>query len=125
MSPGAVEFEAADLVARVEKLTQAELDALPFGAVEMDREGKVFSYNKSQERIAGYTVPIGGNLFEVSRSPSKDELKARIKRAVEEGPVDLDFAWIGGSSHREVRLRILSSRRGGVWMFVEADNGRS
>ena len=119
-----VDFEASDLVAQVERLSPAERDSLRFGAVEMDSAGNVLSYNKTQERIAGYVVPAGGNLFEVSRSPSKDELKARIMRAIEQGPVDLDFAWIGGSSHREVRLRVLSSRRGGVWMFVEADNGR-
>ena len=120
-----VDFEASDLVAQVERLSPAERDDLPFGAVEMDSAGNVLSYNKTQERIAGYAVPAGGNLFEVSRSPSKDELSARILRAIEQGPVDLDFAWVGGSSHREVRLRVLSSRRGGVWMFVEADNGRS
>ena len=118
----AVDFESRDLAVRVEALSASERDALPFGAVEMDRSGKVLSYNKTQEHISGYTVPAGGNLFEVSRSPSKDELKARIMRAMDEGPVDLDFAWIGGSSHREVRLRILSSARGGFWMFVEADS---
>lgn len=42
---------------------------------------------------------------------------------MEEGPVDLEFGWPGDycDPSRELRIRIQSSRKGGVWMFIERD----
>jgi len=39
------------------------------------------------------------------------------------GPVDLEFGWPGdfGDPKRELRIRVQSSRSGGVWMFIERD----
>ncbi len=121
-----VDFDAPDLAARIEKLDQQGRDALPFGVIELDRSGKVLVYNATEVRMSGYgNTPLGKNFFEVARSANKNDLEARIMRAMEEGPVDLEFGWRGGygASQRELRLRVLSSRRGGVWIFVERDDG--
>lgn len=34
------------------ELTQAELDALPFGVITLDRRGKILRYNRAEEKIA-------------------------------------------------------------------------
>ena len=51
------------------------------------------------------------------------DLRGRLTRAMEEGPVDLEFGWTGdyADPQRELRIRVQSSRRGGVWMFIERD----
>lgn len=126
LAPVSVDFDAPDLAARVEKLRAAERDALPFGVIELDRSGKVLIYSEAEVRLSGYgTTPLGKNFFAVSRNPNKSELEARIMRAMEEGRVDLEFGWRGGTgaSERELRLRVMSSSRGGVWIFVERDDG--
>ena len=52
-----------------------------------------------------------------------DNFRGRVTRAMEQGPVDLEFGWPGdfGDSKRELRIRVQSSRSGGVWMFIERD----
>ncbi|MBV8790695.1 MAG: hypothetical protein JO237_01430 [Pseudolabrys sp.] len=124
MAPLPIAFDAPDLAARIEKLTTAERDALPFGVVELDREGRVLFYSATQARLARYAVPKGAIFFAASRSPNRGELEARVRRAMETGPVDIDFAWIGGLSKRELQIRVMSSIRGGVWLFVAADDGK-
>jgi photoactive yellow protein len=126
LEPASLDFDAPDLAARIERLTQAQLDAVPFGVIELDPAGTVLIYNANEVRLSGYgTTPLGRNFFAVSRNPNKGELQTRIMRAMEEGPVDLEFGWRGGTgaAERELRLRVLSSRRGGVWIFIERDDG--
>ena len=36
-----IDFDAPDLAARVEKVSQFDLDHLPFGVILLDREGNV------------------------------------------------------------------------------------
>jgi len=119
-----VDFNATDLAARVEALTQHELDTLPFGVILLDRAGTVLFYSATEARLSGYGMtPLGKNFFEVARSPSIGDLRNRIMGAMEEGPVDLEFGWKGdlADPQRDLRIRVQSSRRGGVWLFIERD----
>jgi hypothetical protein len=83
----------------------------------------VLIYNATEAKLSGYgTTPLGQNFFEVARSANKGDLELRVMREME-GPVDFELGWLGGygASKRELRLRVVSSRRGGVWIFVERD----
>ena len=123
MAAGDVDFDAPDLAARIEQLSQDELDHLPFGVILLDRAGVVLFYSAYESRQSGYGQPIGKNFFEISRNPSIGDLRKRITAAMEAGPVDLEFGWIGGlgEHERELRMRVQSARRGGVWLFIERD----
>ena len=123
MATGAVDFDAPDLAARIEQLSQHDLDQLPFGVILLDRAGVVLFYSATETRLSGYGQPIGKNFFEISRNPSIGDLRKRIMAAMEAGPVDLEFGWIGGlgEHERELRIRVQSSRQGGVWLFLERD----
>ena len=118
-----VAFDAPNLAAQVEALSQDGIDRLPFGVVLLDPHFTVQYYNATESRLSGYGKPLGQNFFEISESPNKGELEARIRHAMEAGPVDLEFSWMGGkgASLRELRMRIQSASRGGVWMFIERD----
>jgi photoactive yellow protein len=99
---------------------------LPFGVIELDRNGKVLIYSATEARLSGYGItPLGKNFFEVARSANNGDLEARVMRAIEEGAADFELGWLGGygASQRELRLRVMSSRRDGVWIFVERDEG--
>ena len=119
-----VDFNAPNLTARIETLTQHELDNLPFGVVLLDRSGKVLFYSATEARLSGYgMMPLGKNFFEAGRNPANSELRNRIMGAMERGPVDLEFGWKGDGTdpQRELSIRVQSSRQGGVWLFIGRD----
>ncbi len=119
-----VDYEASDLAARIEQLSQHDIDNLPFGVVRLDRDGVVQFYSATEARLSGYgEAPLGLNFFEVSRCAGKGDFKARIVKAQEEGRVDLELAFPGDYANplRELRIRVQSARQGGVWLFVQRD----
>lgn len=112
------------MAARVEQISQYEIDRLSFGVVLLDREGVVLFYSETEARQSGYGAnPIGQNLFQISSCLGSDDFRGRITRALEAGLVDLEFAWPRdfADPNRELRIRVQSSRKGGVWLFLERD----
>ena len=70
MQLGTVEIDAPDLVERIEKLSQHELDHLPFGVILLDRNGTVQFYSETEARLSGYgKIPMGQNIFELLVCP--------------------------------------------------------
>jgi len=119
--PAPVEFAAPDLGARLEQLSQFELDRLPFGVILIDRDGIVQFYSETEARLSGYgALPLGQNLFAVSSCMASDEFRGRIERAAAQGPVDLAFAFNGDFNDpaRALQVRVLSARQGGVWICI-------
>jgi photoactive yellow protein len=119
-----IDFDAPDVAARVEQLTAAERDSLPFGVIHLDRDGIVLFYSATEARQSGYgPMPLGQDFFAVARRLASDDFRGRIWRAMEEGPVDLEFGWKGDFSDpkRDMRIRVQSSGDDGVWILVERD----
>jgi photoactive yellow protein len=124
MSAVNVDFNAPDLAARIETLSQHELDNLPFGVILLDKVGTVLFYSATEARLSGYgSNPVGLNMFDISRCMGADDFRGRLTRAMEEGLVDLEFGWPGDYANpdRDLRIRVQSARRGGVWMCIERD----
>jgi photoactive yellow protein len=119
-----IDFNAPNLCKRIETLNEYEIDQLPFGVILLNREGTVLYYSKTEARLSGYGEnPVGRNMFDISACMGSDNFRGRVTRAMEQGPVDLEFGWPGdfGYPKRELRIRVQSSRSGGVWMFIERD----
>ena len=55
---------------------------------------------------------------------ANNDFQGRIKRAMDEGPVDLEFGWAGDFADptRDLRLRVISSSNNGIWIFVERES---
>jgi photoactive yellow protein len=125
MRPNAVRFDAADLVKHIERLSKYQLDNLPFGVILIDREGTVMFYSQTESQKSGYReIPVGQNLFAISPCMANNDFHGRIKRAMDEGPVELEFGWSGDYDDptRDLRLRVLSSSdNNGIWIFIERD----
>ena len=124
MRADAVRFDAVDLARQIETLSQYQLDTLSFGVILLDRDGTIVFYSQTEARKSGYgEIPIGRNLFEISPCMAGNDFHGRIKRAMDEGPVDLEFGWAGDFADptRDLRLRVISSSNNGIWIFVERD----
>lgn len=125
MAGASVSFDASDLAAQLDALSDAERDILPFGVILLDREGVVRFYSETELRYSKYTGPrVGVNFFKMARRQIKDDLWHTIRRAMESGgPVDLDFGWAGDhvDQKTQYRLRVMSANNGGVWLAFERD----
>ena len=125
MAEATIDFDAPDLARRAEAASQFELDNLPFGVIQLDRAGTVLFYSATEARLSGYgEKPLGLNLFAISSCLGSDAFRGRIERAMEQGAVDLEIGWPGdyGDPGRELRIRVQSSRNGGLWLFIERDD---
>jgi photoactive yellow protein len=125
MANASIDFEAPDLAACAERASVFELDHLPFGVIPMARDGTVQFYSATEARLSGYgEIPLGRNLFEISNCLGSEAFRGRIERALDTGPVDLEIRWPGdfGDPRRELRIRVQSSRNGGLWLFIERDD---
>lgn len=119
-----IDFDAPDLAVRIERLSESQIDRLPFGVVRLDAEGLILLYSATEARQSGYgSQPVGMNFFDVTRCSSMNDVHTQIVRGQEEGHVDLEFALPGDYEDplRGVRLRVQSARQGGVWMFMQRD----
>lgn len=124
MADATIDYDAPDLAARIEQLSQDQLDHLPFGVVLLSGEGVIQFYSETEARQSGYgSRPMGLNFFEISRCSGRNDFHAQIVRAQDKGRVDIEFTLAGdyGDPTREVRVRVQSARRGGVWMFMQRD----
>jgi photoactive yellow protein len=119
-----VDFNALDLAAHIETLSQHALDNLPFGVVRLDREGTILFYSATEERLSGYGMdPLGRNFFSYGECVGVADLRRRIMEAMENGRVDLEFGWSTEKTdvQRDLRIRVQSARSGGVWLFFDRD----
>ena len=124
MPTAGVDFNAPDLAARIEALSQHELDNLPFGVVRLDREGTILFYSATEARLSGYGMaPLGKNFFSFGECVGIADLRQRIMGGMESGHVDLDFAWSTEKTdtQRDLSIRVQSASSGGVWLFFGRD----
>lgn len=126
MAKVAIAFDAPDLAAHAESVSQFELDQLPFGVILLDDNGNVRFYSETEARQSGYgQLPLGQNLFAISSCLGSDEFRGRIERARVNGAVDLTFDFAGdyNDPNRTMHVRVQTARNGGLWLFIERAGG--
>lgn len=119
-------FHEPRLARRVETLLPEQIDALPFGAVRLDPNGKVLLYSRSEALQSGYGDRTAvGRLFFTDVAPCMNcgYFKGRIDRARATGTLDIEFTFIGDFSdqQRELTVRVQSASDGGMWIFIQRD----
>jgi photoactive yellow protein len=112
------------LPARVATLSPAELNNLPFGVIQLDPEGKVTFYSKTEAEQSGYRDrrAIGRDFFtQMAPCLGTPERLHRIDQARREGTLDISFEQIGDfdDAERELHVRVVSAPGGGLWLFLE------
>ena len=120
-----IDFDAPDLAKQIEKLTQAELNVLPFGVMLLDIDGVVRFYSETEARLSGYNESaVGLNLYDFCDRFGGADFRGRIGEAREQqGAVNLEFGWTGdyADPKRDLRIRVQSATGGGIWLFIDRD----
>ena len=79
MAGPTVDFDAPDLANQIENLSQADLNALPFGVMLLDQDGVVRFYSDTEARLSGYNQSaVGLNLYEFCERFGGADFRGRI-----------------------------------------------
>jgi photoactive yellow protein len=121
-----IDFRDRDIAAKIEALSEAERDGLPFGAIKTDAEGVVVFYSLTERAQSGYkSRPTLGLNFFLDIAPCTDTagFRGRIEAARARGVVDIEFGWIGdfADRERELTVRVQKAADGGLWILINRE----
>lgn len=122
--PTAVSFDEPQLARAVEQLSAAAIDALPYGAIRLDRAGQIVFYSAAEARLSGYgsRPALGRHFFtEVAPCLAHPGFRGRIEKAQAAGTLDIEFGYVGDfdDASKDVCFRIQSASDGGIWIFTQ------
>jgi len=112
--------------APIDIMSEEELDKLPFGAIRLDRNGTILSYNRAEANLTGRDPRrvIGRNFFtEVAPCTNVQAFAGRFREGVERGdmhtifPFRFDFEM----APRDVSVTLFYSKNtDSAWVFIRA-----
>ncbi len=108
----------------ISRMSEVELDGLPFGAIRLDRDGKILSFNMSESKLTGRTKErvIGRNFFtEVAPCTNVMAFAGRFREGMKTKelhaifPYRFDFQM----APRDVTVTLFYSKQtDSAWVFV-------
>lgn len=117
---------AADL----SRMTEEELNALPFGAIKLSSYGTVLSYNETEGRLTGRTPArvLGRNFFlDVAPCTDVQEFRGRFIELAKESEISIfqefsfEFPFVPPLTVKITLLRDRGDKS--IWVLVEPDAG--
>jgi photoactive yellow protein len=117
-------FDEPQLARSVERLPDVVVHGLPYGAIRLDRDGRVVFFSDAEARLSGYDArpTIGRDFFkEIAPCFATDAFLGRIERARAAGTLDIELELIGDfdDADKELRCRAQSASDGGIWIFIQ------
>ena len=112
-----------DVVYSADSLTSEELDALPYGMIQLDASGTVLRYSTAETRISGLTAAecVGRNFFsQIAPCTHVAEFYGRFVDGVRAEQLDAVFSFrFAFVPPRDVRIHMFYSRATrAVWVKV-------
>lgn len=115
---------ARDEVVAITTMSPRELDRLPFGAIKLDREGTILSYNVAESRLTGRDPKkvVGRNFFtEVAPCTNVQRFAGRYREGVARGELHekLHYRFDFAMSPVDVVVTLFyDARSESGWVFV-------
>ena len=122
-------IDDADLAAKADDLTAAELDRLPFGMIQIDATGRILKFNAVESRLAALDQQqqIGKHFFtQVAPCTKVQAFYGRFKEGVMQEQLDTTFSFHFAfrQNPRDVMVRLFYSRRTrSVWVMISDRDG--
>lgn len=113
-----------DELDRIAHMTEEELDSLPFGAIRLDAEGRVVSYNAAEARAAGRKRErvVGRNFFtDVAPCVNVQEFAGRYREGMARKQLHaiFSFRFAFDDRVRDVTITLFySAGTDSGWVFV-------
>ncbi len=105
------------------RLTKEELDALPYGAIKVDAEGKILSYNAFESKLSGRAPSqvLGKNFFtEVAPCTNVQRFAGVFRDCLKKGSLsarfEYRFPFPTGPKHVEIHM--FEEDKNSAWILV-------
>jgi photoactive yellow protein len=108
----------------VDEMSEQELNDLPFGAIRLDKSGKVLSYNSAEAKLTGRDPKkvIGRNFFtDVAPCTNVQAFAGRFREGVARGDMHVIFPYRFDfeMAPRDVSVTLFYSQQtGSAWVVV-------
>lgn len=116
----------AEMVQLLDTLSREELDELPVGVIQLDRDGTVLQYNETESSLARIRPAdvVGRSFFhEIAPCTAVRDFQGRFEEGVARGELDATFGYrFRFDDDRTKDVTITMSYRphtGLVWVVVE------
>ena len=115
----------SQMLTTIDGLTPGELDALPFGAIQLRADGVILQFNEYEANLSNRRAPetIGENFFrDVAPCTNVREFHGRFIEGIHRGELNVafNFRFEFKQDPRDVRVTLFFSRpTSTVWVFVE------
>jgi photoactive yellow protein len=112
----------------IDRMSETELDTLPFGAIRLDKEGKILAYNATEAKLTGRDPKrvIGKNFFtQVAPCTNVQAFAGRFREGVAKGDMHVIFPYRFDfeMAPRDVTVTLFYSKQTeSAWVFVREAN---
>lgn len=120
-----VTFAKDDVENVLAKMTDAQLNQLAFGAVQVDASGKILKYNATEAGITGRNAKdvVGKNFFkEVAPCTNRREFKGVFDEGVKNDDLNTLFEYVFDYNMQPTKVKVHMKRAlsgGTYWIFVK------
>ena len=120
-----IEFGQDDLENVLASLTPRQIDELAFGAIQLDRHGKILAFNNTESDITGRRkeAVIGRNFFgEVAPCCNKPAFRGLFDEGVRSGNLNVIFDYTFDYVMKPTRVKIHMKKAltgDTYWVFVK------
>lgn len=120
-----VNFDSADIANVIAKMSATEVDKMAFGAIKVDAEGKILSYNKAEGDITGRDpdAVIGKNFFtEVAPCTKQPQFYGKFKEGVKNDNLNTLFEYVFDYNMTPTKVKVhmlKSALKDGYYIFVK------
>ena len=120
-----VKFGSDDIENSLAKMGEKDLDKLAFGAIQLDKVGKILNYNKAEGEITGRKPAdvIGKNFFtDVAPCTNSKEFYGRFKRGVDSGKLETMFEYTFDYQMKPTKVKVHMKKAvvgDSYWVFVK------
>lgn len=117
-------METLQTLENIDRMNPEGLDALPFGAIRLDRDGKILSYNMTESKLTGRDPKrvTGRNFFtDVAPCTNVQAFAGRFREGVAKGEMHVIFPYRFDfeMAPRDVTVTLFWSKQTETaWVFV-------
>jgi photoactive yellow protein len=115
---------AEELLKRADAMGPGDLDALPFGMIQLDRTGKILKFNRTEANLARINQErqVGRNFFDdVAPCTKVREFYGRFQEGLDKRSLYETFGFVFKFDHgwRNVAITMMySEKTDSVWVLV-------